>query len=123
MAFATATPEDSEILLVVFVTDKAGNESEVGEVTISLEDDVLAKNKDLALTALPIKDKSNNSSGELTCAVTALALLNALGGAGGGGGASGPAASVSLEIKELSLKSPPAARGGMQVRTRPPMGP
>ena len=54
--------------------------------------------------------------GELTCAITAMAVLNAPSGSdaqGGGGAASGEAITISLS--ELSLKKAPLARGGIQV--------
>ena len=38
--------------------DKGGKESELGLATISLEKDILAKNKDLALTPISIRDKA-----------------------------------------------------------------
>lgn len=114
-ALGTSQSEDSEVQLIVYTLDRGGRATEVGVATVSLEDDILAKNRDLLLTPIPILDsKSKAKIGELNVAVTALAVLDATGTprTAGGGAAS---ESVRVEISELNLKNPPTARGGMQV--------
>ena len=136
-AIATDTPEDSEIMLLVSTITKEGKEKEVGVVTVSLEADVLGKDKDLPMAPRPLVDKKNAQIGELNVAVSALAVMldaekKVTGGGGGmvgdvleddepkpAGGAPPPAlpaAEADIEAGQAAADDP---EGGAR-RRRPP---